>query len=71
MDGAVPLNANTAYVFSFVLDSHSYQPITPEAVWAGTGFLDLAVRPVPEPATLILAFWGLGYLASRPRRRVL
>ena len=68
LDGTIPLNANTAYIFSYVMVSHNFDPPPPDAVWAGTGFLDLTVRPIPEPTALFpLALLAL-FRRSRSHR---
>jgi hypothetical protein len=70
VDGSIPLNANIVYTVSVAMTSHSFDPIIQSAVWAGTGFVEMNLSPIPESTALLplaLAALVLRRNPARPR----
>jgi hypothetical protein len=67
VDGSGILLAGVTYVLDYQMRSSNYAIPAPTAVWAGDGFIDLTIRPIPEPAAL-LPLAALLYLAPGRRR---
>jgi hypothetical protein len=65
LDRQLRLTANIPYKLQYSMNSDSFDPPPPNAVWEQSGFVQFSIRPIPEPA----AFLPLVVLLARSRRR--
>jgi hypothetical protein len=69
LDYSLPLSAGVKYRFSYLMESEGNQSSS-SMVYLGSGFYDISVRSIPEPATLLpIALAALLFLAPGRRSR--
>jgi MYXO-CTERM domain-containing protein len=71
LSGSATLQAGVRYSVGYNISTDNFSnPGAPPAIaaWLGTGFIDITVQPVPEPAALALLAAAMPFLIRRRRR---